>query len=185
MDTVPLNEVDIKNLIKLSWSQLGILLTGLTPKESNQVINVLFKELETLQSKLIEKHENDVTPKDIDETVGEVEKYKLNLATDIQGESVEPYSEDHFFQENEVAEENLLEDRENKFLSNEQPEIIDNEWYTFVSNANTTEAEKENEYEDDQLKNSEFKEYDELKTITCQKSFAQQVTVRTVLKKPL
>ena len=36
MATVPLNEVDIKTLIKLSWKQLGILFTGLTPKESNQ-----------------------------------------------------------------------------------------------------------------------------------------------------
>ena len=54
---VPLNEIDIKSLIKLSWNQLGILLTGLTPIESNQVIEVLLKELETWQSNMIEKHE--------------------------------------------------------------------------------------------------------------------------------
>ena len=59
MDIVPLNDVDIKSLIKLSWSQVGILLKGLTPEESNQIIKVLLKELEALQSKLIEKQEND------------------------------------------------------------------------------------------------------------------------------
>ena len=97
MDMVPLNEVDIKSLIKLSWSQLGILLNGLTPKESNQVIKVLLEDLEALQSKLIEKHENDVIPKDLDETEREVETIEVNLATDIYGETVEPNFEDHFF----------------------------------------------------------------------------------------
>ena len=144
MDMVPLNEVDIKSLIKLSWSQLGILLKGLTPEESNQVIKVLLKELEALQSKLIDKHENDVTPKDVDETV-EVETNELNLATDIYGETVEPNSEDHFFQKNDIEKDEIvLEDPEDEKLSNEQPEMIDNEWYTFISNDNTIGAEKEN-----------------------------------------
>ena len=59
-----LNNVDIKRMIDLVWNQLEILLPGLTPKESNQVIKVLLKELEALQSELTEKHENtDITPK--------------------------------------------------------------------------------------------------------------------------
>ena len=144
MAKFPLNEVDIKSLIKLSWNQLGILLTGLTSKESNLVIKVLLKELEALQSKLIQKHENDVIPKDVDETEREVENIEVNLATDIQGVSIGQYSEDHFFQANEIADEgNLLEYQENENLSIEQTEIIDNEWYTFVSNENGAEAEKE------------------------------------------
>ena len=69
MAKVPLNEVDIKNLIKLSWNQLGILLTGLTPKESNQVIKVLLNELVALQSKMTYSHEIDISPKDVDDTV--------------------------------------------------------------------------------------------------------------------
>ena len=58
-EKILLNNVDIKNLIDLSWNQLGILLTGLTAKESNKVIKVLLKELEVLQSKLSEKHKED------------------------------------------------------------------------------------------------------------------------------
>ena len=88
----------------------------------------MLKELEALQSKLIEKQEIDIPPKDVDETLGEVENVELNLSTDIQGESVGPYSEDHFFQANEIADEgNLLEYQENENLSIEQTEIIDNE----------------------------------------------------------
>ena len=128
MAKFPLNEVDIKSLIKLSWNQLGILLTGLTSKESNLVIKVLLKELEALQSKLIQKHKNDVIPRDVDETEREVENIEVNLATDIQGVSIGQYSEDHFFQANEIADEgNLLEYQENENLSIEQTEIIDNE----------------------------------------------------------
>ena len=91
----------------------------------------MLKELEALQSELTEKHENtDITPKDVGETETkrEVETIELNLATDIHGESVEPNSEDHFFQDIEIADEgNLLEYQENENLSNEQIEIIDNE----------------------------------------------------------
>ena len=53
-----LNSVDVKNLIDLSWNQLGILLPCLTPKESTQAIKELIKELEALQSKLSENHKN-------------------------------------------------------------------------------------------------------------------------------
>ena len=107
MAKVPLNEVDIKSLInlalqsKMSWNQLGVFLTGLTPEESNQIIIVLLKELEALQSKLtVGRLENDIiTQKDIDATVGEVETFELNIVDDIQCESVGPNSENNFFQE--------------------------------------------------------------------------------------
>ena len=204
MARVPLNEVDVKNLIKMSWNQVGILLNGLTPKESNQVIKVLLEDLEALQSKLIQKHDNDVIPKDVHEPEREVETIKLNFATDIQDESVEPNSKDHFFQENDIetielnlatdihsesvesnyeydsfqdnelaVEGNFLEDQGNENLSNDHTEIIDNEWYTFVSNDKGTEVGKENKFEDDKLEIKESKEVEELKKSMCQKSFAQ------------
>ena len=55
---VLLNNVDIKHLIDLNWNQLSILLTGMTPKESKQVIPELIKKLLVLQSKLSEKPKN-------------------------------------------------------------------------------------------------------------------------------
>ena len=170
MDTVPLNEVDIKSLIKLSWSQLGILLNGLKPTESNQVIKVLLKDLEALQSKLIEKHENDVIPKDLDETEREVETIELNLATNVHSKSVDPNYEYNLFQDNEIADEgNLLEDQEDQNISDEQTEIIDNEWYTFVSNEDTAEADSEIQFE-----NNEIKEGEEFQKSMDKESFAQK-----------
>ena len=166
MAKVPLKEADIKDLINLAWNQLGILITGLTPEESNQVIRDLLKELEALHSKMTLPHKNnDNSPK------GEVENIETNLVTDIQGESIEPNSE-----ENEIAEEdNFLKNQENEKSLNEPVEVIDNKWYTFISNVKNTEAENEKQFEDE---NDEIKETDELQPSICQKNFAQNVSLK-------
>ena len=64
-----------------------------------------------------------------------------------------------------------------KKIHNEQTKIIDNEWYTFVSNDNSTKAENENQFEEDQLENNEIKEGNELQPSICYKSFPQKVSL--------
>ena len=183
MAKVPLNEVDIKSLIslalqsKMSWNQLENLLTGLTPEESNQVIKVLLKELEALQSKLTEKHENDKISQG-DVVLQEEEEVEL-VVTDIHLKSVEPNSENHFFQENEIdneipEEDNLMDNQVNE--QKEPTEMIDNEWYMFVSNDNKTRGYNEIQFEDDKLENDEIKQGDELQISNGKKGFAKKIS---------
>ena len=180
---VLLNIADVKNLIDLSWNQIGILLTGLTPKESSKVISVLFKELEALHSKLSDNHKNDNSSQ-----IGENETLEVELnehvrqdcVTDYHVETVIPDYEGNSLEVIEIIEQNELAMEDDTFaeiqghgkLTNNKSKTIDNQWYTFVSNENESVKESEKHVQDEQTDNHEI-EVD--KVVNCAGSWANNI----------
>ena len=104
------------------------------------------------------------------------QKNEAFLGKSVVYENVEKLSKSHQFDNDKIFEhiENSDEVQENDHekSSNNKKELIDNEWYTFISNEEVPDAEKENEVENvtigTKLIHTENMSYE---CKTCQKRF--------------